>query len=334
MRIDQKYKDYYAILGVKKDAPEKEIKSAYRRLARKYHPDVNPGDASAEEKFKEISEAYDVLSDKEKRQKYDLYGDQWKNISEGGGFPGAYQPGTGYGGFGGGPFGGGAQYRYEDDADFSFSGSGLGDLLGSIFGGQGGGTHTQDFRERAGGFGRRQRRGIDLTADFPVTLREAFTGTEKGITLTMPDGQQRKVTVKIPRGVNDGQKLRLSGQGGESPNGGKSGDLILTVRVSPVAGFERQGDDLYVDLPLTYAEAALGTEKKIPLLVGPPQTLTIPAGVQGGQKLRLRGQGMPKRGSETQFGDLFVRIKIVVPKNVTGRERELIEELQTLQTAA
>lgn len=331
MNPGQQYKDYYAILGVKKDASAKDIKAAYRRLARKYHPDVNPGDKSAEDKFKEISEAHDVLSDKEKRQKYDLYGDQWKRVSESG-----YQPGAGgFGGFGPGGFGGqgrDASYTYQtggmpgmdEGGGFHFTGGGLGDLLGSIFGG--GGAQERTARTRA------PRKGQDVTGDVIVSLREAFSGAERRLTLTMPNGERKTLTVSIPRGITDGAKLRLAKQGAEAPGGGNPGDLLLTVQVSGVPGFERKGDDLYVDLPISFADAALGAEKKVPLLSGPPQTLTIPPGVQGGQSLRLRGQGMPVRGQDGKFGDLYVRIKIAVPKSLTPAQKAKIEELRELLT--
>lgn len=329
MNANPTYKDYYAVLGVKKNATDKEIKAAYRKLARKYHPDVNPGDKSSEEKFKEISEANDVLSDKEKRQKYDLYGDQWKRISEGG-----FQPGAGgFGGFGPGSYGGrggaggpgGFTYTTGNfgeaaDQDFGFSGGGLGDLLSSIFGGQAG-----QARER----GRRApTRGEDLTGEVTVSLREAFSGTERKLTLTLPNGQKKTLTVTVPRGIADGAKLRLGKQGAEGPGGGPPGDLLLTVHVAPSPGFERKGDDLYTDVSLTFPEAALGTEKKVPLLAGDAQTLAFPPGVQSGQSLRLKGQGMPVHGQQGKFGDLYVRVKISVPKNLTDRQKQLVTELQ------
>lgn len=324
MRLDQKYKDYYALLGVKKNATDKEIKSAYRRLARKYHPDVNPGDKSAEDKFKEVSEAYDVLSDKEKRRKYDAYGDQWKHISESGGRP--------PGGFGGGGYTQAPPDFGQDAGGFTFTGGGLGDLLNSIFGGGGPGASTSTDSQNGDrfGFGRRHpRKGDDLTGEITISLREAFTGTERSLTLTLPNGQKKNLTVKVPRGIVDGSKLRLGKQGADSP-GGHPGDLILTVHVANEHGFERKDADLYTEVSLTFPEAALGTEKRIPMLVGPSQTLPIRAGVQCGQQMRLKGQGMPKR-NEDGFGDLYVRIKVKVPKTLSPREKELIEELKQLQ---
>jgi DnaJ-class molecular chaperone len=333
MNANPTYKDYYAVLGVKKDASEKEIKAAYRKLARKYHPDVNPGDKSAEDKFKEVSEAYDVLSDKEKRQKYDLYGDQWKRISEGG-----FQPGSGgYGGFGPGTYGAqggpGGGYTYTTggfgeagEESFGFSGGGLGDLLSSLFGGQGAAGHTRERGKRA------PAQGQDVTGEVSVSLREAFTGTERKLTLTLPNGQKKTLTVTIPRGIADGARLRLSKQGAEAPGGGKPGDLLLTVHVAPSPGFERKGDDLYEDVTLTFPEAALGTEKKVPLLAGEAQTLAFPPGVQSGQSLRLKGQGMPIRGQDGKFGDLYVRVKVSVPKNLTDKQKQLITELRETLT--
>jgi curved DNA-binding protein len=320
MNLNQAYKDYYAILGVPKTATEKDIKAAYRKLARKSHPDVNPGDKSSEDKFKEVSEANDVLSSKEKRQKYDLYGDQWKHISESGPTPGGGgfgQPGRGYSYTGGFPG--------MDSEGGAHSGGGLGDLLNSIFGGR-----MQDAYERPHAKSRAPRKGSDLTGEVIVSLREAFSGTDRKITITTPNGGKKTLTVAIPRGVVDGAKLRLAKQGDEAPGGGHPGDLILTVLVSGLPGWERKGDDLYTDVPLTYPEAALGAEKKLTLLAGNPQTLAFPPGVQGGQSLRLKGQGMPLSGSSGKFGDLYVRVKVTVPKNLSEQQREAIEHLKTV----
>jgi DnaJ-class molecular chaperone len=330
MNPNQPYKDYYAVLGVKKDASEKDIKAAYRKLARKYHPDVNPGDKKAEDKFKEVSEANDVLSNKEKRQKYDLYGDQWKRVSEGG-----FQPGSGgFGGFGPNTYGGqsgapggapgGFTYQtggFRDVEGEGFGGGGLGDLLNSLFGGG-----QQQTRERPSR--RASRQGEDVSGEVSIMLREAFTGTERKLTLTLPKGEKKTLTVTIPRGIADGARMRLAKQGAEAPGGGHPGDLLLTVHVAPAPGFERKGDDLYADVTLTFPEAALGTEKKVPLLVGNPQTLAFPPGVQSGQSLRLKGQGMPVRGQDGKFGDLYVRVKVSVPKNLTDKQKQLITELE------
>lgn len=367
------YKDYYSLLGVGKTAPEKEIKSAYRKLARKYHPDVNPGDKAAEDKFKEISEAYEVLSDAEKRRKYDQFGDQWKAYSQGG-FPGA----------GGGPQAGPGGFRVEYGGDAGQFGD-LNDLFASLFGGEA-------FNPR-GGFSTRTapaRRGADIEAPLTVTLEEAYAGVTRSLSLGLPEAcgacrgqgvrstgvsracpicsgtgksgrglfgrggvcehcggtgqtdleacptchgagqieKTRRVEVKIPAGVADGQRIRLAGQGGSGAGGG--GDLYLIARVAPHAQFERKGDDLYVDVPVPYTDAALGGAVKVPTLKGTRLTMTVPGGTQSGQAFRLGGQGMPRlRGGGS--GDLYARAKVTVPKTLLPRERELLTELAHLR---
>ena len=322
------YKDYYAVLGVGKNATEKEIKAAYRKLARKHHPDVNPGDKSSEEKFKQISEANDVLSDPEKRKKYDTYGEQWKAYSQGG-FPGGF----------GGP--GGAKVRV--DYQGPDGAPDLNDLFATLFGGDFGGMPGAGARGGRGGdpfaqFRQQQmppQRGADVEASITITLEEAFNGGTRSLTLTTPPdrydtsgsnagGNTRRVEVKIPAGVADGQKIRLSGQGNPGPAG--NGDLYLIVSIAPNAQFERKGDDLYVDVPIPYTVAALGGEAKVPTLKGTRLTMTIPAGTQSGRAFRLGGQGMLKlKGGGA--GDLYARAKITVPKTLTERQKELLEEL-------
>ncbi|GAB4464552.1 MAG: J domain-containing protein [Armatimonadaceae bacterium] len=323
------YKDYYAFLGVDKTASEKQIKDAYRKLARKYHPDVNPGDTTAEEKFKEISEAYDILSDKDKREKYDQFGDQWRAYSQAGkGYPG--------GGYGAYP-GAGSGYRVEFGQGFSD----LEDLFATLFGDAeiGGG---QRMGERYGGFRSAPRKGQDVESELTVTLEEAFHGGTRSLTLSVPTGRYdlgmsreevatRRVEVKIPAGVREGQKIRLSGQGGSGAGG--SGDLYLVVKIAPHNTFERRGDDLYVDVAVPYTTAALGGDASVPTLKGSRLTVRIPAGTQSGQSLRLGGQGMP-RLRESGNGDLYARIKITVPKDLSDRERKLLEELAALRRNA
>ena len=292
------YKDYYAILGVKKDADEKEIKSAYRKLARKYHPDVNPGDKQADEKFKEISEANEVLSDKEKRAKYDRFGEQWKQYGPAGG------PGGGFG------------YETYGDFDQGMPG-GFEDFFEMLFGPRG--------AEQA----RRPSRGRNIEALIEVSLEEAFAGTTKSFSFAAgPDEQAKRIEVKIPAGVDEGSRIRLAGKGSAGPTG-QRGDLFLIVRMLHNPAFERRGDDLYRDVSVPFTTAALGGEFQVPTLKG-RGTMKIPAGTQSGQTFRLGGQGMP-RLSKSVRGDLYVRVLISVPKNLSPKQRELIEKLAEIR---
>ncbi|HEY3418729.1 MAG TPA: DnaJ C-terminal domain-containing protein [Armatimonadota bacterium] len=334
-------KDYYQTLGVSRTASDKEIKSAYRKLARKFHPDVNPGDASAEERFKDISEAYEVLSDPEKRKMYDQYGhlggDAWKHAHEGGGFD------FGQGGPGGASAGGHRVYVNPEDLDLNAD---FGDLLSGIFGGV-----------RGGGFRRQQQptRGEDLQYEVEITLEEAYHGAQRTISLVehepcptchgkgMVDNKRqcptcggagvvehpKTLTVTIPQGVKDGAKIRLTGKGGPGMFGGPAGNLYLIPRIQPHPRFERKGDDLYTEVPVTFPEAALGAEIEVQSLGG-KLTARIPPGTSSGQTLRLRGKGMPTLHGK-EFGDLYVKIRILAPKNLTDRERELIEQLKQLR---
>ena len=324
------YKDYYSLLGVSKTASEKEIKSAYRKLARKHHPDVNPGDKAAEEKFKDVSEAYEVLSDADKRKKYDQFGDQWKAYSQagaGGGFPGGAQ---GFpGGFGGFP-GGNGGFRVQYGGEGAEMGD-LSDLFATLFGeaamggpaaGARGGSRNPfaGFRQQAP-----PRKGDDVEASISVSLEEAYHGGSRSLGLTLPGVGERRVEVKIPKGVREGQKLRISGQG--NPGTAGPGDLYLVVQIAPNSTFERKGDDLYVDVPVNYLDAALGGKAAVTTMTGSRLTMTIPAGTQSGQTFRLGGQGMP-RLREDGYGDLYARAKITVPKALTSRERELLTEIR------
>jgi curved DNA-binding protein len=301
------YKDYYAILGVKKDAGEKEIKQAYRKLARQHHPDVNPGNKEAEEKFKEVSEAYEVLSDKEKRAKYDSFGQQWQNQQQGGGF-------------GGGPGG----FRYENYDEFDLGGAGgagFGDFFEMLFGPRGGGVGAEDYMGHAAP-------GRDIEAQIDVTIEEAYSGSTKAFTInTGPGGHPKRLEVKIPAGVRDGSRIRLAGEGGEGPRGQK-GNLYLIVRMAPSAKFERRADDLYTDVAVPFTTAILGGEIHVDTVTG-KVTMKIPAGTQSGQAFRLAGKGMPHLNKSGQ-GDLYARIRISVPKHLTSKQRELVEELAAL----
>jgi curved DNA-binding protein len=294
------YKDYYADLGVSKTATEKEIKQAYRKLARRHHPDVNPGDKTAEEKFKEISEAYEVLSDPDKRAKYDQFGDQWKKVGDA-------------------PPGGWQNYNWDSGSGgFNFDTAGATGGFGDFF--------EMLFGEQFQGVGARQRRGPsrgqDLEYEVEVTLEDAFSGVTKAFTL---DG--RKIEVKIPKGVKDGSRIKLAGQGQPGP-GGQNGDLYLIVRERPNPRFDRKGADLHTETSVPYYVAALGGEIPVHTLTG-RVTMKVPPGTQGGQTFRLPGQGMP-RLHQADRGDLYVKAKIGVPKSLTDRERQLLNELADL----
>jgi len=295
-------KDYYQILGVGRQADEKEIKKAYRRLARKYHPDVNPGDKVAEEKFKDISEAYEVLSDPKRRAQYDKFGHLgagWERMAEAG--PGAS--------------GGGGWQQAPPGFDI---GAGLGDLFESLFG-QRGGMGGEMFRAR----------GQDVEYPVEVTLEEAYRGTQRVIAMQTPEGGVRRLEVKIPPGVAEGSRVRMAGQGGPGIGGGPAGDLYLVVHVLPHPQFERKGDDLYVEVPVTFPEAALGAQVEVPTMQG-RVTVTIPPGSSSGRLLRLARMGMPHlRGGGA--GDEYVRLKITVPRNLSAEERQLVERLRDLR---
>ena len=319
------YKDYYANLGVSKTATEKEIKAAYRKLARKFHPDVNQGDKKAEDRFKEVGEAYGVLSDAEKRKKYDQYGDQWRDYSQSG------APG---GNAGGAPRGGGFS------ADYGAGAPDMNDFFASLFGDQGFGGGAGGSRY-GGARSAPPRRGQDVETTITVSLEDAFHGATRSLSLTIPNGRYdvgrgredsttRKADIKVPSGVAEGQKIRLSGQGADGAGG--PGDLYLIVHIAPHPQFERVGDDLNVDVPVLYTEAALGGEIRVSTIKGANMTMRIPPGTQSGQKFRLASQGMPKlRG--TGHGDLYARVKITVPKQLSDRERELLTELSGLHKA-
>ena len=291
-------KDYYKILGVSRNASEREIKQAYRRLARQYHPDVNPGDKSAEEKFKQINEAYEVLSDKENRQKYDKYGDQWQYADQ---FEKAGRQQAPFWGF---SPGGGTRIRFSQ-GDF-------GSLFDDLLKGFGAGRPA-----RAG-------RGRNLEVPVEVTLEEAFNGATRRISLE----NDKRLEVKIPPGVKNGSRVRLAGKGGEG-FGGVKGDLYLVTSVKPHKLFERRGDDLYIGVAVPLAVAMLGGEVQVPTLRG-KLALKIPPETQNGRSFRLKGQGMPHLGNSKR-GDLVAKVNVVLPNNLTQKEKELFKQLGELR---
>ncbi len=314
------YPDYYAILGVDRSASASEIKKAYRKLARKYHPDVNPGDKEAEEKFKAINEAYEVLSDKEKRRKYDMLGQQYQQWQQRGGQPGGFD--WSEWATGGAPGGGGVYYEFGGgDAGDAFS-----DFFRMVFGGVGmNGFSGMGTRRSSGRARRRPMRGQDLETEAHISLEEAYHGT----TRTIQVGQKR-LTVKIPRGARTGTRVRLRGKGQQGFAGGTPGDLDVIVTVDEHPIFRREGDDLHIDLKVPLYAAVLGGEMRVPTL-DKPVKLRITPGTQSGRIIRLRGKGMPKLRQKNAYGDLYAHVLVQVPTNLSEKERKLFEELRKLR---
>jgi curved DNA-binding protein len=314
------YKDYYKILGVDKNAGDKDIKRAFRRLARQHHPDVNPGDPQAEERFKEINEAYEVLSDQEKRQKYDQLGADWQRWQQAGGGPGDFN----WGRWTSGRPGDGVHVRYgtPEDLDDLFGGSGaFSDFFSQIFGGMGGGRGGGGFQYQP-----RPQRGQDYEQTVEISLQEAYSGTSR---MLQKDGQ--RLEVKIPAGAKTGTRVRMSGEGGVGPAGGPAGDLYLRVTVLPDPRFERKGDDLHATVSVDLYTMVLGGEVRVPTMTG-SVVLTIPAGTQNGRSFRLRGKGMPLLRQPEQTGDLYARVEVSLPASLTPQQQELFEALRQSAT--
>jgi DnaJ-class molecular chaperone len=335
-------KDYYDVLGVKRDAGEKEIRSAYRKLARKHHPDVNPGDKQAEETFKEVNAAYEVLKNPDKRKKYDKYGDRWEmadQIEEMQRQRGSFDYFR--------SAGGGRRTRTADGGEFEefdLGGGDFNDILGGLFG-RGRGRPAQA----------RPRKGEDLEHPIEITLEEAYNGTTRLVALQVPETCQtcngtgkladqpcptcdglgslikaKRLEVKVPAGVDTGSRVRISGQGHPGMAGGAQGDMILLITVRPHDRFERKGADLSVDVSVPLYDAILGGEVEVPTLKGTRLKLKIPAGTQNGRQIKLAGQGMPRTGGG--HGDLYARVKVTLPSSLNDRERQLFEELRALRT--
>jgi curved DNA-binding protein len=306
------YKDYYKTLGVQKDATAADIKKAYRKLARQFHPDVNKS-ADASKKFKEVNEANEVLSDPEKRKRYDQLGPDWERYAQGG--PGGQRRGTD----------GGFQWVYSGTPGanpFEGGGSDFSDFFQSVFGNMGGFAETAPSGRRRAS----RARAADMEMEYPVevTLTEAYKGAERVLELQGTGGKTRRLTVKIPAGVKDGQRIRLAGQAHAGDNGAPAGDLYLQVKVKPDPRFVRDGDDLRMELPVALHEALLGAEVTVPTLKG-RVSLRIPPETQNGRTIRLAGQGMPRAGGG--YGDLYVTVKVVLPTKLSDKERECIREL-------
>lgn len=318
------YKDYYKILGVDKNADEKEIKKAYRKLARQYHPDVNPDNKQAEARFKEANEAYEVLGDAEKRHKYDRLGANWNAYQSAGRDPSGFDWSQWTTGAPGGPR---VNVQYGDINEL-FGQGGFSDFFQSIFGGMGGqyGGSGASFG-RSGQYQPRPARGQDLEHPVEITLEEAFHGTQRVLSM-----DNRRIEIKIPPGVRTGSKVRVAGEGYPGAAGGSAGDLFLVVQVAPHPAFERKGDDLQTETPVSLYTAVLGGEATVSTLTG-KATLNIPAGTQPGQLIRLRGQGMPKLREPNERGNLLVKVQVRLPRNLDERERELFHELASLASS-
>ena len=331
------YKDYYKVLGVAKEATTDEVKKAFRKLARKYHPDVNPGDKKAEEKFKEINEAYEVLSDAEKRKKYDTLGPNWQEQFG----PQFNRRGT---------------YTYRTTPNMNFDGgaTGFSDFFETLFGrtstgGMGGTSSTGGMRSTQESF--RKRVGDNIEQPVEVTLTEAYMGASRTFNIqsteicpvchgtgevgnrpcTNCSGQgmvnkTKRIQVKIPAGVDNGSKIRVAGEGQPGIGGGPRGDLYLAISVKTDAQFERKGDDLYTDIDVDLTTTMLGGEVPVPLPDGRKLVLTIPPETQNGRLFRLSSKGMPRLREEGS-GTLFARVKVVLPMHLTNDERELFEQL-------
>ena len=321
-------KDLYQVLGVDRTADDKKLKSAYRKLAKKYHPDANPGDKEAEQKFKDVGEAYAILSDPEKRKLYDQFGYAAFDGS-GAGHGGAGQGGYQY-------YGNGNGYQ-----SFHFSGEDAEDLFRSMFGdmfGGGGGRRSGfsgssffggDFGRGFGTGGAAREQSLDVTSSLTVSFREAALGSTKRIQLQSPDGKGvSTLEIKIPAGIEEGKKIRLRGKGMIGANG-KKGDLLIEIHIDPDSEYTRDGLDLYVAAQVPYHVAVLGGEAKLPTLYG-PVTCKIPAGIQPGKTIRLREKGIQTTGRNPKKGDEYVEIRVAVPRNLSPQAKKKLEEYAAL----
>ena len=299
------FKDYYKILGVERNATTDDIKRAYRKLAVKYHPDKNPGNKEAEEKFKEINEANEVLGDAEKRKKYDALGTSYKNYQRSGGtaedFDWSEWRSAGNGGF-----------EHED----IFSGGSFSDFFESIFGGENNGFKTRSSRK--------PRKGSDYNAETDISLEEAYHGTNRRM-----DINGHILQINIKPGVKDGQVLRLKEKGGAGINGGPKGDIFITLHIPEHPHYTRKGNDLHCDIPVELYTTILGGKQVVRTLKGNLR-IDIPKETENGEVLRLKGMGMPVFGKANEFGDLYAKVKVLVPKNLTPRELELFKELANI----
>lgn len=326
------YKNYYDILGVNKSASQDEIKKAYRKKAAKFHPDKNPDDPSAEDKFKEVGEAYEVLKDPEKRDLYNKVGKDWKKYQRSGGGANGFDwsqyanQGQGYGGQ--------QSYRVNMDDIFGGGGSGGGSPFSSFFetifggGSQGQNPFGSQSQSRSQDFGARTRQQPaskkHIKADVTISLQQAYEGTSRTVRV---GGEKMKV--KIPAGIEDGQQLRLKGKGSSTAKGGPKGDLLLTMKITTPENYERKGNNIYYDHPIDLYTAVLGGETIVNTFAGKAK-LNIPAGTSSGKLFRLSGMGMPGFNNKSKKGDLLVRVQIQIPEKLSEKEKELFNKLKEL----
>ena len=346
------YRDYYNTLGVKRGASEKEIKSAFRKLARKYHPDLNPDDRESEMRFKEVSEAYEVLADAEKRKKYDQFGSEWEHYQQAQGSAAGFDFSK-YAQGNGAPGGARFSTTFTGDGDFSdffemLFGRSAG--AGRSAGSAGGNAYYTGGRERT-----IPRVGQNYEHDIEVTLEEAFNGSQRILQMEVPEtcptcggrgivsnrvcqtcggqgtvSRTKRLEVKIPPGVHTGSRIRIANEGGTGTGGGGKGDLYLRVTVLPNPRFERKGDDVYTNVTLPLYTAVLGGEVEVPTLKGTKLALKVPAGTQNGRSFRLGGQGMPHLKHPDKRGDLYARMEVQLPDRLSDQEKQLFEELDRI----
>ena len=331
-------RDYYEVLGINKGADDKAIKRAYRKLAKKYHPDTNPGDKQAEQKFKEVTEAYNVLGDEKKRKLYDQYGFAAFEEGAAGGAYGGAGAGSGFGGFQGG-FGGNGGYQ-----EFHFKGGQNGnmdDIFGDIFGdmfhgrsssGFGGQGFKQSYGSGFGG-GSFKSKGQDLHSEIRVSFEDAAFGCEKVINLSSGQGAPaQSLKVRVPAGIEDGKSIRLRGKGGPGMNGGEAGDLLLKIHVDEKPGYERKGMDVYTTISVPFTTAVFGGEAIVNTLKGSVKC-KIPAGIQSGSKIRLRGKGIVSMKDPSVHGDMYAAVQIQVPRNLSPEAKQKLREFEKIVAA-
>jgi curved DNA-binding protein len=318
------FKDYYATLGVPKSATDKDIKQAYRKLARKHHPDVNPGDKAAESRFKALNEAYEVLGDPDKRRKYDELGANWRQYEQAG-QPGGAGAGGAWNASGGGP--GGFRTMSEDEMRSVFGDADpFSDFFHAFFGSSGQEAPPRSARQARS----RTRRGRDVEQDLSLTLDEAFRGVTRRLIIKL-DGHTRSVDVRIPAGVGDSSRVRVTGEGEHGAAGGGAGDLYLRVHVEPHPQFERKGRDLHVRVAVPLVTAVLGGGAELPSVDGRTLRLRVPPTTQNGQVLRLKGHGMPAVGRPDDRGDLYATVDVRLPHALTPEQKAHFEALAQLE---